>query len=233
MPKQEFARWFTVKSGGQQQVVKRLTGPWSQGIDATKTQIPLRGRLDVPVEADASGKGEPLPGEMKPLLVGDGQTLAFRETEIGWSGSQLIVVANGSFLLNYPLVNREHRKLAGRLIDECQSGRNVVFLESGPGGPEVLDKEAPTTGGLAMLRIWPLNAIVIHLTVFGIVYCLARWPVFGRPKEIPGENPADFSRHVTALGQLLARTKNLAYAQSRLAHYHQQARRGSGATHGR
>jgi hypothetical protein len=233
MPKQEFARWFTVKSGGQKQVVKRLTGPWSQGIDATKTQIPLRGRLDVPVEADAAGKGEPLPAEMKPLLVGDGQPLAFRTTDFGWSDSQLIVVANGAFLLNYPLVNREHRKLAGRLIDECQSGRNVVFLESGPGGPEVLDKEAPTTGGLAMLRIWPLNAIVIHLTVFGIVYCLARWPVFGRPKEIPGENPADFSRHVTALGQLLARTKNLAYAQSRLAHYHQQARRGSGATHGR
>jgi hypothetical protein len=234
MPTQEFARWFTVKSGGQEQVAKKLSGPWSQGIDESKARISFRGRLDIPATADATGKDDPLPpDETEPLLVGDRQTLAFRASDFAWSSGQVIVVANGSFLLNYPLVNREHRKLAGRLIDECSGGRSVVFLESGPGGPEVLDKEAPTTGGLAMLRIWPLNAIVIHLTIFGLVYCLARWPVFGRPKEIPGENPADFGRHVTALGQLLARTKDLGYAQSRLAQYQQQSRRGSGASHGK
>ena len=234
MPRREYARWFTVSSGGTEQTVKTLSGPWSQGIDPTKAQISIRGRLDIPTAADATGENDPLPpGDITPLLIGDRQTLAFRATHLTWTNGQVIVVANGSFLLNYPLVNREHRKLASRLIDECNGGTSVVFLESGPGGPEVLDKESPTTGGLAMLRIWPLNAIVIHLTIFGIVFCLARWPVFGRPKDLPGENPADFGRHVTALGQLLARTKNLAYAQSRLAQYHQQARRGSGAAHGK
>ena len=234
MPKQEFAGWFTLKNSGREQVVKALSGPWSQGVDAAQAQISIQGRLDVPATADAAGKdAPPLPNETEPLLVGDRQTLAFRAKDFAWGDGQVIVVANGSFLLNYPLVNREHRKLAGRLIDECSGGRSVVFLESGPGGPEVLDKDAPTTGGLAMLRIWPLNAIVIHLTIFGIVYCLARWPVFGRPKEIPGENPADFGRHVAALGQLLSRSRNLTYAQSRLAQYQQQARRGSGASHGK
>ena len=56
--------------------------------------------------------------------------------------SQLIVVANGSFLLNLPLVNHEHRKLAGKLIDAVGSPRKtVVFLESYAGGPPIRDKD--------------------------------------------------------------------------------------------
>ena len=54
--------------------------------------------------------------------------------------SQLIVVANGSFLLNLPLVNHEHRKLAGKLIDAVgPPGQTVVFLESFAGGPPISD----------------------------------------------------------------------------------------------
>ncbi|HUE70687.1 MAG TPA: DUF4350 domain-containing protein [Pirellulaceae bacterium] len=261
MPSKEYARWFTVKgqgTGDREQgtgdrgqetgdrgqkppltthhsplttTVKELSGPWAEGIDAAKADISLHGRLDLPVEADATGEGDPLPpDDVEPLLVARGDPLAFRLRDFAWDDGQVIVVANGSFLLNYPLINPQHRKLAARLIDEC-GGSEAIFLESGPAGPEILEKDPPQTGGLAMLRIWPLNAMVIHLTVFGIVLCLAYWPIFGRPKELPGENPADFGRHVTSLGQLMARTKNLAYAQSRLVQYQQQARRGSGTSH--
>jgi hypothetical protein len=231
MPSKEYARWFTVNGKGKPRMVKELSGPWAEGIDAAQADISLHGRLDLPVEADATGDGDPLPpDEVEPLLVGDGDPLVFRLHDFAWDEGQVIVVANGSFLLNYPLINPEHRKLAASLIDEC-GGSEAVFLESGSSGPEILEKDPPQTGGLAMLRIWPLNAMVIHLTVFGIVLCLAYWPIFGRPKELPGENPADFGRHVTSLGQLMARTKNLSYAQSRLAHYQQQARRGSGTSH--
>jgi hypothetical protein len=230
--KQTFARWFTVKGGGRERTVKQLSGPWAPGVDPSQVHIPLRGRLDVPLVADAE-KEDPLPpDETEPLLTGNGDVLAFRARDFAWSDGQLIVVANGSFLLNYPLINKQHRKLAGKLIDEC-SGTRVVFLESGPGGPEILENDPPETGGLAMLRIWPLNAIILHLTIFGMVYCLARWPIFGRPKELAAENPADFGRHVKALGQLMARSKDLAYAQSRLAQYQQQSRRGSGSLHGK
>lgn len=230
MPKRQYARWFTAASDGKERTARQLSGPWSEGVVAAQAAIELRGRLELPVEADAKGDLSP-PDETETLLAGDQQEpLAVRHRDFTWKDGQVIVVANGSFLLNYPLVNKEHRKLAERLIDEC-SGRMVAFLESGPGGPEVLDKEPPQSGGLAMLRIWPLNAIVVHLTILGIVVCLARWPIFGRPKELPAENAADFGRHVAALGQLLARTKNLSYAQSRLAQYQQQARRGSGTSH--
>ena len=255
MPAKEYVRWFTVRSQGSgvrgqesgvrsqgsgdqgqeppltthhSPLTKELTGPWAEGIVASQTDIHLRGRLDVPVEADA-GKDDPLPpDETELLLVAGGDPLAFRLRDFAWDEGELIVVANGSFLLNYPLINPEHRKLATKLIDEC-AGSEVVFLESGFMGLEILDQDPERSARWA--EIWPLNAMVIHLAVFGIVLCLAFWPIFGRPKELPAENPADFGRHVSSLGQLMARTQNLSYAQSRLAHYQQQARRGSAAGH--
>lgn len=231
-PADAYARWFTIQHTKSERMVKQLAGPWAEGIDATKVTIPLRGTLAEPKSTDAKDQDDPLPpDEIDVLLSGDGSPLAFRSGDYSWSDGQVIVVTNGSFLLNYPLINHEHRKLAERLIGECGVPSTAAFLESGKGGPEVLEKDPPQSGGMAMLRIWPLNAIVVHLTMLGVVLCLARWPIFGRPKELPPETAADFSRHVTALGQLLARTRNIAYAQDRLAHYQQQARRGSGASH--
>ena len=108
-----------------------------------------------------------------------------------------------------------------------------MFIESGEGGPAVLDKE-PTGGlptALELLKIWPLNAILLHLTVLGIVLCLARSPIFGRPRELPADSPADFGKHIEALGKLLARTKDRTYAQARLAQYRQIGQRRSGKSH--
>jgi hypothetical protein len=67
--------------------------------------------------------------------------------------------------------------------------------------------------------------------ILGIVFCLARSPIFGRPRELPPDSPADFGKHVAALGQLLARTQDRHYAQARLAHYRQIAERKSGRSH--
>jgi hypothetical protein len=231
MPTQKYARWFTARSGGKRVQVQSLSGPWAEGVDGAKTQIEVQGRLDVPQVKDAGG-GEAVLVDTEVLLAGDGQPLVFRATDDSqWRDGQVIVVTNGSFLLNYALVNQEHRKLAAKLIEECGYPQQVAFLESEAGGPEVLEKDPSETGGLTMFRVWPINAIAIHLTIFGIIYCFARWPIFGRPKELPAENPADFGRHVAALGKLLSRTRNSAYAQSRLAQYYQQARRGSGKSH--
>ncbi len=66
---------------------------------------------------------------MEALLDSD-EGLILGRLDIGQS--QLLVVANGSFLLNAMLVNHEHRKLAGKLVDAIgPGGRDVVFLESG------------------------------------------------------------------------------------------------------
>jgi hypothetical protein len=139
-----------------------------------------------------------------------------------WDDSQLIVVANGSFLLNYPLINHEHRKLAGRLIEAVgPPGQTVVFLESSAGGPEILDQD-PTVGlplGLDIFNIWPTNWILIHLSIAGIIFCFARFPIFGRPLEPRVESVSDFDKHITALGELLARSRDTSFAATRLRHY--------------
>jgi hypothetical protein len=97
--------------------VKSLEGDaaWLEGIDAAKTDIELHGRLSPSKDAE--------------VLLRSGDDVLVSRKRIG--RGRLIVVANGSFLLNLPLVNHEHRKLAGKLIDEIgPPGKTVVFLES-------------------------------------------------------------------------------------------------------
>jgi len=137
--------------------------------------------------------------------------------------SHIIIVANGSTLLNLPLVNHQHRKLASRLVAQWDEPRQVVFLESGPGGPDVLDEEPsqdiPT--GLALFSERPLDVILFHLAVVGLVFCLSRWPLFGRPRQPPPADTSDFGKHVDALGQLLQRAGDREFAASRYRQFEQ------------
>jgi hypothetical protein len=230
-----YARWFSAQRDQPPKKSHQLRGPWAKDIDAAKTEIHLEGRMAVPRKEQATSS-EPFPADFEVLLSSGDDPLVTRVTNDvsdGWGDGQILVVANGSLVLNYPLVNHEHRKLAARLVAECGPPGRVVFVESGPGGPPVLEKE-PSSGAqtpLELLKVWPLNAILLHLTILGIVFCLARSPIFGRPRELRPESPADFGKHVAALGQLLARTKDRHYAQSRLSHYRQIAERKSGRSH--
>jgi hypothetical protein len=175
---------------------RNLRGPWAEGIDVAKTEIVLRTRL-IPA------------GTTQPLLVSGSELLASRLQEDYWENSQLLLVPNGSYLLNLPLVNHEHRKLAGKLIEAAGEPANVVFLESGPGGPPI-DPPYADNSLWTLFGAWPLNAILLQLAVAGVIFCFARWPIFGRPQEPPVESTSDFARHVTAVGRLLSRTKDRA-----------------------
>lgn len=233
MPEKEVAKWFTARRGSGPHEAKTLTGPWADGVDAKKIDIPISGTLEPMKTEDVTGAGSTeMFTEVETLLASDQDTLATRITDYSLGDGQIIVVTNGSFVLNYPLVNHEHRKLAARLVSEAEPG-DVAFLESGEDGPEILDKEPETSipSGLELIKIWPLNVILLHLTMLGIVYCIARWPIFGRPKELPSDSTADFGKHITALGELLHRTKDSAYARARLQHYRAQGKRESGKSH--
>jgi hypothetical protein len=236
LPAQEDARWFTLVRDAKPRRVNELAGPWAEGIDPQAANIRLEGRLAKP-----AGGAKPADDQdvlkFNPLLSSGNDPLIARVTKDEWntvgSKGQILVVANGSFLLNYPLVNHEHRKLAARLIEDCGSPGRVVFIEAGEDGPKVLDKE-PASGipsPLDLLKVWPLNAILLHLVILGILLCLARSPIFGRPRELAAESPTSFGKHVGALGELLARSQDRHYAQSRLAQYRQLGQRRSGRSH--
>ena len=235
MPTNEYARWFTVRRDEKARRAEELSGPWTEGIDAKQVNLHLEGRLALPDYGDAHtlDDSEP-PDGIDTLLASAGEALVFRLTndvddeDENWVGGQIIVVNNGSFLLNYPLVNHEHRKLAAKLIEECgEAGDKVVFVESEAGGPKIVEKE-PTGNmptALELLKVWPLNAILLHVAVLGLVLCLARSPIFGRPRELAVDSPSDFGKHVAALGKLLAQTKDRNYAHARLMQYRQIAER--------
>jgi hypothetical protein len=214
-----------------------LSGAWAVGIDGTKTDIELRGRMDVPaagaagiVDLDSSFQENPL---FERLLASQRETIvgritwpdAFEENTTA-PGSQLLFVVNGSFLLNLPLVNHEHRKLAQRLITACGPPGRTVFLESGEGGPQVFASEpgvsAPT--GFEVFTVWPLGVILVHLTALGFLACIAFFPVFGRPRQLPARPSSDFGQHVEALGELIEETGDREFAWQKLRSYQEQIR---------
>ncbi len=204
--------WFTLDRTRSSKKVKSLQGDpsWLEDIDASHADIELNDRLQPSDNAEV-------------LLRSGDDMLVSREL---WNDSRLIVVANGSFLLNLPLVNHEHRKLAGKLIAEIgEPAKNVVFLESYPGGPSIRgkDPEASMPTGLEMFNIWPTNWILMHLAMIGVLFCFMRWPIFGRPRPSEPIGASDFGRHVEALALLLKRSGDRNYARSKMLQYRKKS----------
>jgi hypothetical protein len=210
VPDLEIHPWFTVEGRYEPRQVRSLGGDpeWLKGVDAAKLDVELNGRIIPSAWAQV-------------LLESQSDVLLTREP---FGDSQLFVVANGSFLLNLPLVNHEHRKLAGKLIDQVgPPGKTIVFLESGPGGPPIvaedLAERAPT--GLEILVTYPIYWAFIQFAIVGVLLCFARWPIFGVPRELESQGTSDFGKHIEALGELLQRSRDRTYAMTRLLHYQQ------------
>ncbi len=207
--------WFSVKTDVPRTPVDSLSGPWSEGIDASQTEIELAAQLVMPSHEDK---------QVTPLLQADDeQLLVVQLRRPFWGSSRVILVANGSFLLNLPLVNHEHRKLAGKLIDTCGPPGRVTFLESGADGLVVMDEDPKGHTGFEAFTVWPINVLLLHVTILGIVFCCMVFPIFGRPRDLIEDRPTDFGKHVRALGELLAFTQDRAGAVRRVQQYRQLA----------
>jgi hypothetical protein len=215
VPQSEDCEWFTVENKLRPRKVRTLTGgdpAWRRGIDPSKLEIELNGRI---VPQDGA----------EVLLESQGDVLVAHTSR---NGGQLIIVVNGSFLLNAPLVNHEHRKLAAKLIEEAgPPKKTVVFLESGPGGPPITDDPmVATPTGLDILVISPTCWVFLHLAVVGVAFCFSRWPVFGVPRQPDRDSTSDFGKHIQALAELLQRSQDRAYAMTRVLHYQQTIKTG-------
>lgn len=196
-------------------------------VDATMTSIRLYSRL-VPLGAYSTWlEGDGLPLVVRRPIRADPPLHDWNldDEPIFWGfESQTLFVANGSFLLNLPLVNHEHRKLAQGLIDQLDAGQHVMFLETGTEANLVREQdEDQQRNGFEVLGVPPFNGIFLHLAAAGIIFAIASWPVFGRPRTRHTGRHSDFGRHLTALGALLQGTRDADYARRRLAEYHQRA----------
>jgi hypothetical protein len=234
IPEKDACDWFTIQRDAPRIRVEVLVGPWCEGIDVEQTEIEIRARLKRPnneeIKTYRRREGNDWSGTPRfqaLLTTKDDVDLVTRVTRGDWRDGQILVVANGSFLLNLPLVNHEHRKLADRLVASCGPPGKAVFLETGPDGPLILDQEpnANAPSGFEVLVKWPIGVIALHLIILGTTLCFAFFPIFGRPKDIRDELRSDFGRHVEALGELLESTHDPQYATARIRYYQEHARR--------
>lgn len=164
------------------------------------------------------------------LLEADGRPMvSSAQYGAGENPSALVVVSNGSFVLNYPLTIPENRKLAAKLIDECGPPGLVYFLYSGPAEIEIRDPRDPRRTAWTMFTEWPLGIFMIHLTIAGLIVCLAAFPIFGRARSYVTRDLQDFGYHLEAVGKLLERRKAYDFARQRLAAYAEWMKRQSGS----
>jgi hypothetical protein len=224
-PEETAGGWFSLRAGSPRDV-KPLDSDfgWLEGLDVEKTDLhlghyPVFDEWYVPVLQTEKGG--------IPLLT----------TETGWFAArtfrgdgQIIVVANGSFLLNYPLVNHEHRKLASRLIEASRTDGRVVFVESDRLGLMIAEKDRPARTAWDVVTHSPFNWMLGQFIALGVIFCFRRWPIFGRPRVLAGESLTDFGGHVAALGRLLRQNGNRALAEEELRKYHEELGRPASAS---
>ncbi|MEM7313384.1 MAG: DUF4350 domain-containing protein [Planctomycetota bacterium] len=220
-PSDEDCGWFKLDRTKPTRQIESVSGRIGKGLDPAKADMQLSTRYLISDEIrDLKNKSWRGSAKMETLLRSDGDMLVGKITRTSWKRSKLIVVANGSWLLNLPLVNHEHRKLAARLIRECGgSGKKVVFLESGPTEPRISGKGSNQHHGLEAFTVWPLNCILMHLAGLGLVLCFSMFPIFGRPRELEGNTISDFGKHIRAIGSLLSRTNDREFAVERRKYY--------------
>ena len=182
--------WFSLSDPtGNKTTSKKLEGPWAEGVNAEQAAVPFDQYFDV------------LGGE-KVYLEADGKPLV-----IGWSlsnQSQVIVVANASFILNASLLNKARRPLTEKLVDQLgPPPRRVAIVE---GYRPTDDSPVESSSPFALLKTPPFGWIASHFSVFLILLALASAVRLGRVRSEPPTGVERPVAHPEALGRLLAKS---------------------------
>lgn len=210
--------WFEHQSNRRVKAAK-LTGPLTTGIDTTGPPLEYATQL-VPNPETSGPDGT---WEVTTWLSANDCDFVFelQNRFDEYSDNKILVVNNGSFLLNYALVDRRNRQFAGELIDSCNEYGDVLFLESGPHGIEVSDSDTVNHNTWAWIAQPPLRYIVPHILLWGVLFCFVYFPIFGRPRTMRKRSTSTFRNHVDAIGKLLGRSGQTNRAINKIQKYQQ------------
>lgn len=225
--------WFEQQLG--RTVVRRVekfNGPWSQGLNVDDTHIVLRGPLKPNSDTRTANLNDSVIEYGSPtietlLARDDGTPIISSMSYDQWGESQLILVANGSVLMNESLTNRGNVQVVEQLIARCTPEGRIGFLSNANETRIRLPWDEEEPKGFEWLRVWPLSLIAIQGLFLGSIALLAMLPIFGRPQRLPEPSTTDFGKHIEALGDLLARSRDRNYALQRIADYFRDVRRDS------
>lgn len=144
--------------------------------------------------------------------------------DLYYTGQQVLVLASAAPLLNGGLVDPGNRQLAEELVKYLPEGKVVVTLSSRWSDGSFA--ESPS--------IWHFLKVHPHGWIFGqtllalLLFCWWKLPIFGRSKIATNVEGVRFGRHIEALGALLQRTRDAAFARQLLRDWHRaESRRGS------
>lgn len=204
----------------------QLGGPWATGLDhanLTTSRYPN-------IPSAENQKSHPTRSyEVK--LEADGKPFAVAIQDSLWNGGEVIVISNGSFVLNYGLTDEGNRQLVANMLDDLDFEDyfwDALFLESDEAGLPVMQREE--SGQKTMwdwMTEWPFSFFIPHFLVLGILIYFVFYPIFGRPKNLALPSSTDFGQHVEALGELMEKTRDRAYAIKHINHYHEQTKSDS------
>jgi hypothetical protein len=181
-------QWFDIDAGwSPPRVCANLSGDWSRGIDGAAAGLTVH-------EGIRSRRHFR-------LLEADGKPLVVEKT-VG--AGRLLVIANGSFLLNEGVVNPARRPLVEHVLDWVTGRPDRVAMVD---GPSVLgDGEGMPSLWDLLWRIPPLRWVAIQIGLAALLAALARAPRLGRPWPDPPSGADRPAEHAVALGALLAKT---------------------------
>ena len=153
----------------------------------------------------------------EPLLIEDLSSM----------GQQVFVLASATPLLNGGLVDPGNRQLAEELVKYLPEGKIVVTVSSR--WSDGTFAESP--GILHFLKIHPHGWIFGQAFVAILLFCWWKLPIFGRPRIAVNSEGVRFGRHIEALGVLLQRTRDAAFARQLLRDWHRvESRRAADKT---
>ena len=208
--------WFTIDINSHSAWADDFEGEWGELIDAKNAHIYAGAKLSFePLESNEFDEYV-----VEHLLMENDRPVITRITCDLWRDDcQVIIASNGSTLFNQPLVNHENRKLAANIVDICNNPDRTMILEGPTDGVEVRDTDASAPMMLQAFTVWPINFLMIHATLLGILFCISVFPIFGRPRELASGAVSDFGKHIRAYGEMLNRASGTEYVRDRLRQY--------------
>lgn len=184
---------------------------------------------ELPVEVMMLPKKSSTKWDTESLLVVDGEDMVYRLSDVKpYTANQIIVVQNGSFLVNFAAADPNKQSLADQLVVEATSlsegeygfgfDQRILILESKNDIP-IRKTDFVNQNLWAWVAEEPLCYIVPHALLWGVLFCFVYFPIFGRPKRLPKQSTTTFRNHINAIAKQLSKSGDKAHARRTIEQY--------------
>ena len=214
--------WFDIEVIKPRKYSNVLAGPMAD--NASFSVAP-----ELPVKVVMSPKKSTAKWGVESLLAVDGEDMVYRLSDnISYSTHQIIVVQNGSFLVNLAAADPNKQALADQLVAEATSlsedeygfgfSPQILILESEYEIP-VRNTDFVNQNSWAWIAEEPLCYIVPHALLWGVLFCFVYFPIFGRPKRTPKQSTTSFRNHINAIAKQLSKSNSKEHARWTIEQY--------------